>query len=216
MKSWFGDYKNLDLLNGKILFISEDDEDMIEIHYKDGMLIDVGYINHLNSYFITVVSSNTEEGWKNPLEEIKIENKAELFDKIQETICKYRKKNYLTVEAEQFDNMWKWTFFHNFKESRKKRGLIGAIGILFLLCVIRGLGQKYIWQGSFWEGFLYPFILFFAIFIISTILYVLMKKAPKAGSLVAGTLLILSIVFLLGIVLLIIVLLLNSFLHFWF
>ncbi len=216
MENWYDEYKKLDLLNGNISFVSKDDEDMIEIHYEDGMLIDVGYINHLNSYFITIVSNNTEECWKNPLGEIKIENKAELFDKIQETIYKYRKNSYLTFEAEQFDNMWKWIFFHNFKESRKKRGWIGAIGILFLLCVIRGLGKKYIWQGSFWQGFLYPFALFFVIFIISTILYVLMKKAPKAGAFVAGTLLIFSIVFLLGIVLLIIVLLLNSFLHFLF
>ena len=216
MKSWQDDYKNLNLMSGKISFILEDDEDMIEIYYEDGMLIDVGYIERMHSYLITVVSNDTDEGWENPLEEINIENKAELFDKIQETICKYRKKNYITFEAEQFDNMWKWIFFHNFKESRKKHGLIGAICILFVLCVIRGLGEKYIWQGSFWEGFLYPFVLFFAIFIISTILYVLMKKAPKAGSFVSGVLLILSIVFLAGIVLLIIVLLLNSFLHFWF
>ena len=216
MKSWQDDYKNLNLMSGKISFILEDDEDMIEIHYEDGMLIDVGYIERMHSYLITVVSNDTDEGWENPLEEINIENKAELFDKIQETICNYRKKNYLTFESEQFDNMWKWTFFHDFKESRKKHGVIGAICILFLLCVIRGLSRKFIWQGSFWEGFLYPFVLFFAIFIISTILYVLMKKAPKVGSFVSGVLLILSIVFLAGIVLLIIVLLLNSFLHFWF
>ena len=216
MKSWQDDYKNLNLMSGKISFILEDDEDMIEIHYEDGMLIDVGYIERMHSYLITVVSNDTDEGWENPLEEINIENKAELFDKIQETICKYRKKNYLTFESEQFDNMWKWTFFHDFKKSRKKHGVIGAICILFLLCVIRGLSKKFIWQGSFWEGFLYPFVLFFAIFIISTILYVLMKKAPKAGFFVSGVLLILSIVFLAGIVLLIIVLLLNSFLHFWF
>ena len=216
MKSWQDDYKNLNLMSGKISFILEDDEDMIEIHYEDGMLIDVGYIERMHSYLITVVSNDTDKGWENPLEEINIENKAELFDKIQETICNYRKKNYLTFESEQFDNMWKWTFFHDFKESRKKHGVIGAICILFLLCVIRGLSKKFIWQGSFWEGFLYPFVLFFAIFIISTILYVLMTKAPKAGSFVSGVLLILSIVFLAGIVLLIIVLLLNSFLHFWF
>ena len=216
MKSWQDDYKNLNLMSGKISFILEDDEDMIEIHYEDGMLIDVGYIERMHSYLITVVSNDTDEGWENPLEEINIENKAELFDKIQETICNYRKKNYLTFESEQFDNMWKWTFFHDFKESRKKHGVIGAICILFLLCVIRGLSKKFIWQGSFWEGFLYPFVLFFAIFIISTILYVLMKKAPKAGYFISGVLLILSIVFLAGIVLLIIVLLLNSFLHFWF
>jgi hypothetical protein len=216
MKSWQDDYKNLNLMSGKISFILEDDEDMIEIYYEDGMLIDVGYIERMHSYLITVVSNDTDEGWENPLEEINIENKAELFDKIQETICNYRKKNYLTFESEQFDNMWKWTFFHDFKESRKKHGVIGAICILFLLCVIRGLSKKFIWQGSFWEGFLYPFVLFFAIFIISTILYVLMKKAPKAGSFVSGVLLILSIVFLAGIVLLIIVLFLNSFLHFLF
>ena len=212
----YDDYKKLDLSGGKISFILEDDEDMIEIRYEDGMLIDVGYIERMHSYLITVVSNDTDECWKNPLEEIKVESKTELFDKIQETICNYRKKNYLTFESEQFDNMWKWTFFHDFKESKKKHGVIGAICILFLLCVIRGLSKKFIWQGSFWEGFLYPFVLFFAIFIISTILYVLMKKAPKAGSFVSGVLLILSIVFLAGIVLLIIVLLLNSFLHFWF
>ena len=179
MKSWQDDYKNLNLMSGKISFILEDDEDMIEIHYEDGMLIDVGYIERMHSYLITVVSNDTDEGWGNPLEEINIENKAELFDKIQETICNYRKKNYLTFESEQFDNMWKWTFFHDFKESRKKHGVIGAICILFLLCVIRGLSKKFIWQGSFWEGFLYPFVLFFAIFIISTILYVLMKKVQR-------------------------------------
>ena len=216
MNKWHDEYKKLNLSGGKISFILEDDQDMIEIHYKDGMLIDVGYIERMHSYLITVVSNDTDEGWENPLEEINIENKAELFDKIQETICNYRKKNYLTFESEQFDNMWKWIFFHDFKESRKKHGVIGAICILFLLCVIRGLSTKFIWQGSFWEGFLYPFVLFSAIFIISTILYVLMKKAPKAGAFVSGVLLILSIVFLAGIVLLIIVLLLNSFLHFWF
>ena len=52
MKNWFEAYQNLDLLNGKIRFILEDDEDMIEILYKDGLLIDVGYIAKLSSYFI--------------------------------------------------------------------------------------------------------------------------------------------------------------------
>ena len=64
MKKWSDDYKKLDLSDGKISFILEDDEDMIEIHYKDGMLIDVGYIERMQSYFITVVSSDTVEGWK--------------------------------------------------------------------------------------------------------------------------------------------------------
>ena len=91
MKNWFEAYQNLDLLNGKIRFILEDDEDMIEIHYKDGMLIDVGYIERMHSYFITVVSSDTVEGWKQPVEEVKVEDKTVLADKIQETIYKYRR-----------------------------------------------------------------------------------------------------------------------------
>ena len=92
MEKWYDDYKKLDLSDGKISFILEDDEDMIEIHYKDGMLIDVGYIERMHSYFITVVSSDTEDGWKKTLEEIKVEDKTVLVDKIQETIYKYRKK----------------------------------------------------------------------------------------------------------------------------
>ena len=92
MGKWYDDYKKLDLSGGKISFISEDDEDMIEIHYKDGMLIDVGYIERMHSYFITVVSSDTAERWKNPLEEIQVEDKAVLVEKIQETIYKYCKK----------------------------------------------------------------------------------------------------------------------------
>ena len=91
MGKWYDDYKKLDLSGGKILFISEDDEDMIEIHYKDGMLIDVGYIERMRSYFITVVSSDTADGWKQPVEEVKVEDKTVLADKIQETIYKYRR-----------------------------------------------------------------------------------------------------------------------------
>ena len=58
MGSWYDEYKGLNLLNGVVSFISDDDEDIIEIHYSDGMLIDVGYIKDMNSYVITVVSND--------------------------------------------------------------------------------------------------------------------------------------------------------------
>ncbi len=93
MKEWYDDYKNLNLLQGKIEFILEDDQDMIEIRYNDGMLIDVGYIKEMPSaYYITVVSTDDEKGWSAPLEEIKVIIKDELIGKIQETIYKYRKQ----------------------------------------------------------------------------------------------------------------------------
>ena len=92
LKEWYDDYTNLDLLKGKIEFILEDDQDMIEIHYNDGMLIDVGYIDETPStYYITVVSTDDEKGWTAPLEEIEVKSKDKLFEKIQETIYKYRK-----------------------------------------------------------------------------------------------------------------------------
>lgn len=91
MKEWYDVYKNLDLLSGKIEFILEDDQDMIEIHYNDGMLIDVGYIEDLQSYYITVVSTDDEKGWKKPLEEIEVKSKDKLYEKIQAAIYKYCK-----------------------------------------------------------------------------------------------------------------------------
>ena len=49
---WFDTYEALDFLGGKLTYILDDDEDMMEIRYDDGMLIDVGYIHHDKLYFI--------------------------------------------------------------------------------------------------------------------------------------------------------------------
>ena len=125
-------------------------------------------------------------------------------------------KDYLLFELDQFDQMWKSVFVHDFKESRRKHGLPIAAAILLLICVARGLGMKFIWQGTFWEGFLYPFVLFLFVFVITTIFYILAKKAPKVGAVVAEILLWGCMLFLGGLVLLIVVLLLNSVLNFWF
>lgn len=89
-RRWWDDYQSLNLCNGTISFILEDDEDMIEINYADGMLIDVGKPRSTNQYCITVVSSNDEIGWKNPILEITVANKEDLLQKIQETIFTFR------------------------------------------------------------------------------------------------------------------------------
>lgn len=88
--SWVDAYRGLNLCNGKIEFILEDDEDMIEITYDDGMFIDVGKPSTTDYYCITVVSSNDEFGWTNPISEIVVTDKKDLVQKIQETILKYR------------------------------------------------------------------------------------------------------------------------------
>lgn len=87
---WWEQYRDLDLLGGHINFICDDDEDMIEICYEDGMMIDVGRLVSDGSYCITVVASNDIEGWNNPVVEITFDDKKELYNRIQSAILQYR------------------------------------------------------------------------------------------------------------------------------
>ena len=92
MNNWTDTYQSLDLKSGKIEFICEDDQDMIEICYDDGMLIDVGYIEDYKKYFITVVESHDVNGWEKPLAVREIDFKEKLFSEIQKTIFEFRNK----------------------------------------------------------------------------------------------------------------------------
>ncbi len=87
---WYDEYKNLDLKNGEIKFICDDDQDMIEIRYDDGMLIDVGYVEEDRKYYITVVKSDDKNGWQNPLEIVEVGLKEVLSAEIQKIVIKYR------------------------------------------------------------------------------------------------------------------------------
>lgn len=105
-------------------------------------------------------------------------------------------KDYLMFELNIFDNMWRYVFFHDFKESRKKHGIPIACGIVLLICVVRGISRAVIWHESFWDGFLYPIILFAVGSIILLPIFILRKKAPTIASAVCTVLLTLLILFL--------------------
>ena len=92
MGNWQDAYRDLDLAGGRIRFLLDDHEDMIEIYYRDGMLIDVGYIEHWRAYQVTVLSGDTIEDWQNPIDELTVDEKAELPEKIQAMIRKHRGK----------------------------------------------------------------------------------------------------------------------------
>ena len=119
-------------------------------------------------------------------------------------------KDFLELELNSFDVMWKYVFFHNFKKSRAKHGTIIACGILLLLCVLRGIGKVLIWKESFWSGFLYPFAIALAASIIILPLFLLSKKFPKVASIIATVLLVLIILFFVGIFLLILYGIVNT------
>lgn len=105
-------------------------------------------------------------------------------------------KDYLIFELNVLDNMWKCVFFYNFKKSRKKYGLPIAFGIVLLICVVRGISNAVIWHESFWDGFLYPIILFAISSIIILPIYILRKKAPRIASIICTILLAFGIAFL--------------------
>lgn len=113
-------------------------------------------------------------------------------------------KDYRSFELFLFDNMWKNVFFHNFEKTRLKYGLPKALGIVLLMCIIRGISKVVIWHGSFWDGFFYPFVLFIFVSILFLPIYILAKKAPKAAKIVVIILLTLGILFFAAIALLII------------
>lgn len=87
---WYEPYDALDYLGGTANYICDDLEDMIEITYPDGMLIDVGRAEINGIYYITVVASNDLEGWKAPLYELAVPDKADLADCLQRVIRQVR------------------------------------------------------------------------------------------------------------------------------
>lgn len=105
-------------------------------------------------------------------------------------------KDCLTFELRIFDNMWKYVFFHDFGKSRKKHGAAVACGILLLICIIRGIGSAVFWHESFWNGFLYPIIIFLIGSAITLPIYILSKKAPKTARVISVIIMILGIGFL--------------------
>ena len=92
MESWQDAYRGLDLLGGSIRFLLDDHEDMIEICYPDGVVIDVGYLEHWRSYCITVLAGDTPKDWQNPIDEVTVDDKAALLAEIQRMIDKHRRK----------------------------------------------------------------------------------------------------------------------------
>ena len=88
--NWWERYGTLNLYGGKLLVLMEDDQDMVEIHYTDGMMIDVGYIEETQLYYITVVASNDMIGWKEPLLVVEVAEKENLTKEMQKVIDQFR------------------------------------------------------------------------------------------------------------------------------
>ena len=88
---WVKPFLTLDLCGGSLVSILNNDEDMLEIRWSDGMWIDVGFIEEEKPYYITTVANDTLESWNNPLSVLKTSNRMDLVNMIQQEIFRCRK-----------------------------------------------------------------------------------------------------------------------------
>lgn len=89
MAQWDNEFNDIDFYGGEAFFIMDDSQDMIEVRYRDGMIIDVG-LDSDNIYNITVLGSDDSEGTASPLCVVKFTEREKLHDKLQELIVRFR------------------------------------------------------------------------------------------------------------------------------
>ena len=79
-------FDNVDFQSGKVNYFERFGQDILEINYSNGYMIDVGYSDNLQTFVITIVKN---DDWVNILKEVEaktdIELKRKLIDEIQWT-----------------------------------------------------------------------------------------------------------------------------------
>lgn len=87
---WAESFSKIDIFGGEFTFIENNGQDMFEIIWPDGMIMDVGYIEEDKTYYITTVTEDSSWAWNNPLSEAAITNRRELIPTLQKEIKKCR------------------------------------------------------------------------------------------------------------------------------
>lgn len=68
-------FDDINFQGGIPTYICELDEDMLEIRYANGYMIDVGYIEECKTFYVTVVKNND---WTNIINELSAKTEFEL------------------------------------------------------------------------------------------------------------------------------------------
>jgi DNA-binding transcriptional MerR regulator len=110
-------------------------------------------------------------------------------------------QDFLSIELDIFNTMWKNVFLLNLKKIYERLGYKKAFIIIFTILVVRGLSRKFLWQGNFWEGFLYPVELFLIASAIILPIILLGKKYPKVAKAIITVIFFGGCVFLISVVL---------------
>lgn len=127
------------------------------------------------------------------------------------------RSDFLEHERNIFENMWRYAYLVDIdlKNAKQRHGVIGAALFVIALCALRGLGQKFLWHGSFLEGFIGPFFVFLAVSVLLFPMFVLKYRHPLAAKRYGIVLTVLGLLFLGAIALLLAAMLLNGIFSFW-
>ncbi len=87
-REWWREFDDIDWRGGEPNFILNDDQDMIDVEYADGMLIDVG--RDSNNIYQIIVEDSEKKG--EPLCTLSFADRDKLHDKLQETIERFRER----------------------------------------------------------------------------------------------------------------------------
>lgn len=117
-------------------------------------------------------------------------------------------KDYLKMME---SNLWASPFhILNFREIRTEFGIAKTVILLLVLSLGSGVSRILFHTGTFWQGVLYPWIITLTGGLILFPLYLLSRKAPKIGQIVATVILILCCTFIVALILLIVFLIVRS------
>lgn len=69
------DFNDIDFKGGNVNTIEKLGQDMLEVFYPSGYMIDVGYVERLNTFYVTVVKN---DDWANIIKELPAKTEVEL------------------------------------------------------------------------------------------------------------------------------------------
>ena len=81
-ENWIEKCRAIDFKGG-LLELWENQNNLMEVWYENGFLIDVGYIQRLDTYFVTVIR---DDDWAVPVRTVAVQEETKLLTVIQEAV----------------------------------------------------------------------------------------------------------------------------------
>ena len=81
-EKWMEQCSGIDFKGGLLEFW-ENQNPLMEVWYENGFLIDVGYVQRLDTYFVTVVK---DDDWAVPVRTTAVQEEQKLFSVIREAV----------------------------------------------------------------------------------------------------------------------------------